>query len=310
MFEARGRDMPSDEELIVLIVDDEESVLKLMARQLAELPYKVVPTTSAAEALHLIETQEVALLLCDLNMPQTDGSVILAKARVLNPDIVSVVISGGADTAITIKAVNEGGIWKYIEKPWKREGSQYYLVMEYVRGQTLWDIGTQHGALALDSVLQILYVCSDALSYAHRHGVLHKDLKPDNILLADDGVLKIIDFGIACLVDAQRSVDAIMGTPAYMSPEQLRGDALDARSDIYSMGIIVCELLTGMPPFPGTITLDNIWDHLPFDTSRLPVAEAMRNVIAQATDPERDERFDSMFEFGAALIDAAQNTND
>ncbi len=444
--------MAEDERPMVLVVDDEQEVLKLMYRQLAQLPYNIVPTTSPAEALHLIQTQEVAVLLCDLNMPHTDGNVILSKARAANPHIVSVAISGGADTAMTIKAVNEGGIWKYITKPWKhdelnnlvndgverylklrrpqsklkelaqagddtsapdsvpervakpprrvigkkaelgvasadngglsgilgdryelggilgeggigtvykaqdlflnmpvavkilnaevsgnelaiatlkdeariamqlshkhivrlhnlqKEGRHYYLVMEYVKGQTLWDIVNKHGALALDSVLQIVYVCSDAISYAHRHGVLHKDLKPDNILLDEDGVLKIIDFGIACLANAQSEEAIIMGTPAYMSPEQLRGEKLDARSDIYSLGMIVYELLTGKPPFPGDITLENVWDHLPADVSNLPVSPEIADVIECAVALHSEDRFESMFAFSTALIDAAQSS--
>ncbi len=443
--------MADDERLMVLIVDDEQEILKLMYRQLVELPYNIVPTTSPAEALHLIETQEVAVLLCDLNMPHTDGNVILSKARAANPDIVSVAISGGADSSMTIKAVNEGGIWKYITKPWRanelvdlvrdaasrymklrrpqsklkglahadstgaedsaasnhppkrprriigkkaelgvatpdsagitgilgdryelggilgegglgtvykaqdlflnmpvavkilnaevsdneraittlkeeariamqlshkhivrlhnlqKESRHYYLVMEYVKGQTLWDIVNQHGALAMDSVLQIVYVCSDAISYAHRHGVLHKDMKPDNVLIDNDGVLKIIDFGIACLANAQDADQTIMGTPAYMSPEQLRGEKLDARSDIYSMGVIVYELLTGKSPFPGNVTLDNVWDFLPLDVSALPVPPEIADVIDCAVAMNRDDRFDSMFAFSTALIDAAQS---
>ncbi|MDA0578709.1 MAG: protein kinase, partial [Verrucomicrobia bacterium] len=100
----------------------------------------------------------------------------------------------------------------------------YFLVMEYIGGPTLRTLLKEHGPLPLDTVRQVLDVCDDALSYAHRRTILHCDIKPENLIITDDGVLKVIDFGIACLaVESARQRDALCGTPYYLSPEEIRG---------------------------------------------------------------------------------------
>ncbi|MDI6775087.1 MAG: serine/threonine-protein kinase [Verrucomicrobiota bacterium] len=122
----------------------------------------------------------------------------------------------------------------------EKSGNKFFLVMEHIKGSTFRELLRVYGRMPLDTVIETFRVCSDALSYAHRYGVLHNDLKPENLLIADDGVLKVIDFGISCLINA-RQTDFIMGTPAYMSPEQIRGERLDRRTDVYSLGIMTYE---------------------------------------------------------------------
>ena len=429
----------------ILFVDDDDVVLEVAERLLGDLPYTFVATSSPAKAIQILTLWEVAVLLCDLNMPGIDGLEVLAKAREANPDIVSILVTGMADQDATIRAINEGGIWKYIAKPWKpdelvalvREGVQlyaerrrphmklkilahgmtaklrgkekarqkvkppvmflrkpkpclrspvqhgiipgtrykieevigaggtgtvykahdtllgmpvaikvlspklakdkgaiatlkeeariamqlshrhivrlhnlqtagatYFLVMEYVEGQSLRQVITAYTKLPLDSVAQIVEVCADALSYAHRHGIVHKDLKPDNMLLTEDGVLKIIDFGIAALVDAQRAGGDIMGTPAYMSPEQLAGAALDARTDVFSMGVIVYELLTGCLPFRRDVVIKGVHEASGLaHFTDLPAG--IMESVAKAMAPNRDERWSSVDDFAQAFLKAA-----
>ena len=131
-----------------------------------------------------------------------------------------------------------------------------YIVMEYVSGRSLEEVlRTENGALPLDTALQVTQELAEALDYAHAKGIVHRDVKPSNIIVAADGHPKITDFGIAKLnaLDFPQT-GVTLGTPAYMSPEQLRGDPVDGRSDLFSLGIILYQLLTGHRPFQGNST--------------------------------------------------------
>lgn len=130
----------------------------------------------------------------------------------------------------------------------------YYFVMEYVRGGSLRDLLERAEHLPLDVALAIAYFAARSMVYMHEHHILHLDIKPANILLSRDGVVKVADFGLARLMDEQRGGDQTghpAGTPLYMSPEQVQGSPLDARSDIFSFGIVLYQLLTFQLPFQG-----------------------------------------------------------
>ncbi|HTU00692.1 MAG TPA: protein kinase [Candidatus Sulfotelmatobacter sp.] len=127
-----------------------------------------------------------------------------------------------------------------------------YLVMEFVRGQTLEQVLRAEGPVPLARAVDIVEQVARALDYAHRHGIVHRDVKPANILLTDAGAVKIGDFGIARLAGAElTSAGHVWGTPSYMSPEQVTGRPLDGRSDLFSLGTVLYELLSGEKPFPG-----------------------------------------------------------
>ncbi len=134
------------------------------------------------------------------------------------------------------------------------ENGEPYIVMEFVEGgETLKDHTTPENLLPTKTVVEIFYQCAKALDYAHRHGVIHRDIKPTNIMRTPDGDVKIADFGVAHNATGDSTqVMGVMGSPRYMSPEQIKEEDLTNKTDLYSLGIVVFELLTGRPPFPAT----------------------------------------------------------
>ncbi|MFC1497489.1 protein kinase [Verrucomicrobiota bacterium] len=449
----------------ILIVDDEPLVAKATYSVLeAFLSCKILVCTSSETALQVIQRNDIAVLLCDLQMPVYDGTVVMKFAREKDPRTVSVMITGRATHEGLIKAVNDGNILKCIEKPWNpqylvevvkeaieiyeknvqtqaiqkepeqkpeqeekpdaseqrrqivirkgqinkgvvpqkkvrqpkyrivtepekkntvrikkrrirlmdkrykglsllKEGGSgsiykandtllgisvaikvlaesfvkknarmkillqeariamqlshkhivrlhdihesngmYYLVMEYIEGKTLREIVCEHGPLSLETGKQIIETCASALGYAHRRKVYHRDLKPDNIMLTDDGILKIIDFGISCLAEDHRDTNIICGTPYYMSPEEISGDPLDHRTDIYSLGIIVHELLTGKLPFEDENSKPDMEDFTPVTSPDLP--EPIRCVLDISFSNKSSDRWENVNDFSSAFAQA------
>ena len=134
-------------------------------------------------------------------------------------------------------------------------GEVRFLTMELVEGLTLRELLDSREKLGVSAVLAIAGQLADSLAVAHAQGVVHRDIKPQNLLLDPDGILKVMDFGVACLAERSSNLTqagAIIGTPAYMSPEQLIGEAVDERSDLYSVGVVLYECLSGRPPLDGS----------------------------------------------------------
>jgi serine/threonine protein kinase len=133
--------------------------------------------------------------------------------------------------------------------------SQVYMVIEWVEGRLLRAILNQEGRMPIDRAIRLTLAICDALDYMHKRGVVHRDLKPENIMVDDQDRIKLIDFGIAMKEDARRltfvNMSATLGTPDYISPEQVKGQRGDQRSDIYALGIMLYEMLTGETPFSG-----------------------------------------------------------
>ena len=183
-----------------------------------------------------------------------------------------------------------------------------FLVMEYIEGRDFSEIMTQMGRLKIESVLQIMHSCAAGIGYAHSCGVLHKDLKPANLMLSTDSVLKIVDFGIARHM-AEDEVDGqhlfLEGTYPYMSPEQYEGGKLDCRTDIYSLAAVIYEFLAGKPilPFAG-----NHEDILTASIEPIEgVSDKVWNVISKALSSNRDARWSSVGEFYTAFEEAVSS---
>jgi beta-lactam-binding protein with PASTA domain len=183
----------------------------------------------------------------------------------------------------------------------------YYIAMELLEGRNLKQVVRDHGALdpalAVDIVLQILR----AARFAHRRGVVHRDIKPHNVIVDDEGRAKVTDFGIARAgASDMTETGSIMGTAQYLSPEQAQGQPVDARSDLYSIGVVLYELLTGAPPFdadsPVTIALKQVAEEpVPARLRNPAVPAALDAVVMRSLRKDRGERFQDADAFAAAL---------
>ena len=184
-----------------------------------------------------------------------------------------------------------------------------YFVMRYLEAGTLKDRMVAHRPLPVDEIDRIFTQLTDALSYAHGHGVVHRDLKPANALVDTQGNLFLTDFGIAKLLESASprltQTDAIMGTPAYTSPEQAQARTVDQRSDIYSLGVILYEMVTGQVPFeaetPLAIILKHVSDPLPPPSLiKKDISQTLEQVILKALAKDPEDRFTTAAEFLAA----------
>ena len=153
------------------------------------------------------------------------------------------------------KRLHHPNIQELLEDGRLEGGVAPYLVLEYVDGTLLREYLHDRGPLPVDEAIRITIQLADALQYCHEHGVVHRDLKPENILIEPDGTVKLVDFGIALLRGARRltfrRLTSGFGTPDYMAPEQVQGDRGDARTDVYAVGVMLYEMLTGDVPYHG-----------------------------------------------------------
>ncbi len=192
------------------------------------------------------------------------------------------------------------------------EGESYYMVMEYINGPTLkdrlFDLGLTGERLPLAEALRIVKAAAQALAYAHERGMIHRDVKPANLMLDDDGRVVLTDFGIAKILTGAHvtSSGGMVGTPAYMSPEQGLGEAGDERSDIYSLGVILYQLVTGRLPYdaatPLAIILKHVNEPLPRPREIVPdIPAELETVICKALAKAPEARYQSAQEFADAL---------
>ncbi|HET8643846.1 MAG TPA: serine/threonine-protein kinase, partial [Vicinamibacteria bacterium] len=181
-----------------------------------------------------------------------------------------------------------------------------YVVMELLRGRDVRQLLAERAALPLDRRLAIVLQVLAGLAHAHACGVVHRDVKPANVFITEEGVVKLLDFGIACLGPASTagSSDAVMGTADYMSPEQVLGEALDGRSDLFGCGALLFELLTGRPPFHAesfvTIAYRVVHEE-PEYAALPPAARALVPVVRKALAKERGARYSTAADFATDL---------
>ncbi|MEB8073137.1 Stk1 family PASTA domain-containing Ser/Thr kinase [Mammaliicoccus sciuri] len=174
----------------------------------------------------------------------------------------------------------------------------YYLVMEYIEGPTLKEYLCKEGKLSADEAVEMTLQILKGIAHAHHHRIIHRDIKPQNILMTKNGTLKILDFGIARALSetALTETNHVMGSVQYLSPEQAKGQSTDESSDIYSIGIVLYELLTGHPPFNGetpvSVAIKHIQEELPSIRKERPsIPQSIENVIMKATRKEKSQRY-------------------
>jgi serine/threonine protein kinase/beta-lactam-binding protein with PASTA domain len=191
-----------------------------------------------------------------------------------------------------------------------------YIVMEYVDGRTLRDIVKSEGPLPGQRAMEIMADVSAALDFSHRHGIVHRDVKPANVMITRTGAVKVMDFGIArAVADGQAAVTqtaAVIGTAQYLSPEQARGEAVDARSDVYAAGCVLFELLTGEPPFTGDSPVAVAYQHVredPKPPSALNgrVSPALDAIVLKAMSKGPPNRYQSAAEMRTDLVRVLSN---
>ena len=185
-----------------------------------------------------------------------------------------------------------------------------FIVMEYVEGHTVRDILRDGSAVPIEEAVEITAGVLSALEYSHQAGIVHRDIKPANVMLTPTGAVKVMDFGIArAMADASGGMtqtQAVIGTAQYLSPEQARGETVDSRSDLYSTGCLLFELLTGRPPFIGDSPVAVAYQHAretaqPPSTFAADVPANLDRITMKALAKDRDQRYSSADEFRADL---------
>lgn len=180
-----------------------------------------------------------------------------------------------------------------------------FIVMEFVEGQTLREVITQHGPLTTQESLDVVAGILAPLDYSHRKGIVHRDIKPANVMLTPEGDIKVMDFGIARALEDTSSLtqtQSVVGTAQYLSPEQAKGEVVDARSDLYSTACVLYELLTGRPPFVGDSQLAVAYQHVG-ETPKAPselnhnLNPAVDRLVMHALQKDRDARYQDAFTF-------------
>ena len=231
--------------------------------------------------------------------------------KALRPELASqtAIVERFRSEAVTLAKLNHPNIATLYSL--FRQGDELYMVLEYVRGETLDQILDRRGALPTEEVIPVFCQILDGINHAHDYGIIHRDIKPANMMLTEGGVLKVLDFGIARLLGTDRMTRAgnIIGTLEYMAPEQIKGLETDARSDTYALGMMLYEILTGRTPFDT----ENEFELMKLQTESMPalprsinpsIPESVEAAIIQAVQKDPDQRFQTAGDFREFLLDA------
>jgi eukaryotic-like serine/threonine-protein kinase len=212
-----------------------------------------------------------------------------AAARLVHPNIVQVFDSGRDERS-----------------------SQYYIVMEYIEGPSCAEILRDEGWVEVEDAISIIEQACEGLNYAHRHGVIHRDVKPGNLLRTNERLVKLADFGIAKATEQSSitQVGSVLGTAAYLAPEQARGEEAGPRADLYALGVVTYQLISGRLPYEATSLTElalSQQQHAPpmLDTLVAAVGPELADAVAIALALDPRERYESAREMGRALRDGA-----
>lgn len=249
-------------------------------------------TSTVYLALDPFSNQQVALKLFNIDM-QHDTSLARAHRRLLLTE------------ASLVGKLSHPHIVKIFDAV--MDGAVNYMVMEYVDGETLERHSDVDHLLPLNAIAEIIYKCCKALEYAQHQGVIHRDIKPANVLLCGQNDIKISDFGAAMLVDQQATQVSGVGSPAYMSPEQIKEQLLTHQTDIYSLGVTMYKLLTGRLPFDASNNYSLIYqitniEPPPPSTFRPEIPPELENIVLHAMQKDISRRYQAWDEFAHDLV--------
>jgi serine/threonine protein kinase len=230
--------------------------------------------------------------------------------KVLNPDLTDAdVLKRFRGEAVTLARLSHPGIATIFEL--HHHSDDLLMVMEFVRGETFHDLSDRLGAIAPPQAAHLCMQVLDALGHAHRAGVVHRDLKPANLMITESGAVKIMDFGIARVLGSEHFTHGgyMMGTPAYMAPEQVLGREIDGRADLYSVGVVLYRLLSGRLPFNADTAISMVQMQIseapaPILSFKPDLPAWCNGVIERALAKSAADRFQSAEEFRSTLLAA------
>ncbi|MEU8269225.1 protein kinase, partial [Sphaerisporangium sp. NPDC049002] len=244
-------------------------------------------------------------LALDIRLDRTVALKVMHRSLAEDPDFVRRFI-GEAKSVASLSHPNVVHVFDQ-----GTDGDHVYLSMEYVPGRTLRDVLRERKRLPAREALEIMIPVLAALGAAHQAGMVHRDVKPENVLLTDDGRVKVVDFGLARAIEAgnQTRTGVMIGTIAYMSPEQVTAGVADARSDVYAAGVMLFELLTGRQPYQGdnpmSVAYRHVHDRVPAPSSLAgDVPPLLDTLVLSATDRDQNRRPADATALLVAAVDA------
>ncbi len=241
---------------------------------------------------------------------QRDVAIKCVRPELADLDEVTKRFRNEARTLAKLSHLNIATVYRFFTSD-----DRLFLVMEYIDGAQFSGKSADGGRLLYKDAISMIRDALHGLGYAHENGVVHRDIKPGNLMLDQRGIVKVLDFGIAHLIGGTRMTRAgsMVGTPAYMAPEQILGKQVDQRTDLYSLGIVLYELLSGQLPYQGDSEFELMRSHLEKepphlrDITNLEIPLKLQETVERALHKDKEDRFQSAVEFDAALADVVES---